>query len=196
MWTGKIVLLLTVACVALSQYGNNSPSGALIKNGLTMQATIWPNQSNSYVGRMSCFGCNPISGDTACTESLPVACIINARTLHRPFYNFYADGVTPAPNNDQSYLEGWTGGSIALTDPVPGLWITSYQAGDALCKAYFGFAAKFAEYTDGWVIPQMNGPSTLAIERTWDWSKVVSGTTNFWGYLTITTLEKIGFGIN
>jgi hypothetical protein len=50
--------------------------------------------------------------------------------LHRPYYSFYPtsnlqqtalSGATPFANVDQSFYEGWTGGIIALTDPVSGL---------------------------------------------------------------------------
>jgi hypothetical protein len=51
--------------------------------------------------------------------------------LDRPYYAFYpnsnlqisrsASGSTPFANADQSFYEGWTGGIIALTDPIRGL---------------------------------------------------------------------------
>lgn len=122
---------------------------------------------------MSCNGCNPQNGDTSCTEILPVTCIIHPKTLARPFYNYYSD-YTPYSNPDAAFYEGWTGGIIAVTDPVRGLDITSYAVGDNLCKTAFGPSAKFAMFTDGWYIPFMNGPS-VAIERTWDWGKARSG---------------------
>lgn len=122
---------------------------------------------------MSCNGCDPQLGDTSCTVRLPVTCIIHPRVLARPFYNYYPD-FTPYNNPDQSFYEGWTGGIIALTDPVRGLEITSYATGDNMCKNAFGPAAKFAQFTDGWYMNNMNGPN-LRIEKTWDWSKASTG---------------------
>ncbi len=78
---------------------------------------------------MSCNGCNPHEGDTPCTVKLPITCIVNYMKLDRPYYSFYpttslqnsASAATPFSNADQSFYEGWTGGVIALTDPVMGL---------------------------------------------------------------------------
>lgn len=80
---------------------------------------------------MSCNGCNPNEGDVPCTVKLPITCIVNYMKLDRPFYAFYpssnlqktgsTSGATPFANADQSFYEGWTGGVIALTDPVRGL---------------------------------------------------------------------------
>lgn len=49
--------------------------------------------------------------------------------LDRPYYAYYpttslqnnTSKATPFANADQSFYEGWTGGIIALTDPVRGL---------------------------------------------------------------------------
>lgn len=129
---------------------------------------------------MSCNGCNPQLGDTACTQKLPVTCIIHAKALNRPFYSFYPS-FTPYANPDQSFYEGWTGGIIAVTDPVRGLDVTSYRVGDNLCKTAFGSAAKFAQFTDGYYLSNMNG-ANIKIEKTWDWATARSGEYNFWGY--------------
>ncbi len=106
---------------------------------------------------MSCNGCNPQSGDTPCTQILPILCIINPKVLPRPYYKFYAD-YTAYANPDQSFYEGWTGGIMSVTDPVRGLDIDSYVTGDNLCKSAFGSSAKFATFNDGWYLPYMNGP--------------------------------------
>lgn len=183
MSTGKLVIL-TCLLLALahsgptpsnpvSQYFSDYRQGIAYKRGLTFRATVWPSEQNSFVGRMSCNGCDPQYGDTACTQKLPITCIIHPRTLARPYYGFYPT-FTPYANPDQSFYEGWTGGIIALTDPVRGLDVTSYAVGDNLCKTAFGAKAKFAQFTDGWYLSNMNGPN-LKIEKTWDWAKAVSG---------------------
>jgi hypothetical protein len=106
---------------------------------------------------MSCVNCNPQQGDTDCTVSLPVTCILHPKKLDRPFYSFYPS-FTPYSNPDQGYYEGWTGGIILLTDPIQGLTIDSYKTGDNLCKNYFGQNAIFATFESGFYLPNMNGP--------------------------------------
>ena len=129
---------------------------------------------------MSCNGCNPQEGDTSCTTLLPVTCIIHHLKLDRPWYSFYPL-FTPLNNPDNSFYEGWTGGIIALTDPVRGLEIDSYITGTRMCQNAFGANAKMATFTDGYYMPYMNGPN-IAIEKLWDWSKAQRGEYNFWGY--------------
>lgn len=164
----------------VQQFYSDFRQGIAYKKGLTFTATIWPEEKNSFVGRMSCNGCNPQLGDTACTQRLPLLCIVHPKVLSRPYYNYYPD-FTPYANPDQSFYEGWTGGIIAVTDPVRGIEVTSYATGDNLCKTAFGAKAKFAQFTDGWYMSNMNGPN-LNIEKSWDWSKAKSGEYNFWGY--------------
>ena len=190
MSTGKLVvltcLLLALASTnnapsnPVSQYFSDYRQSIAFKRGLTFRATIWPTEQNNFVGRMSCNGCDPQNGDTPCTQKLPVTCIIHPKVLARPYYGYYPD-FTPYSNPDQSFYEGWTGGIIAVTDPVRGLEVTSYAVGDNLCKTAFGSRAKFAQFTDGWYMSNMNGPN-LRIEKTWDWGKAVAGEYNFWGY--------------
>lgn len=122
---------------------------------------------------MSCNGCNPQNGDTLCTQKLPILCIVHARTLPRPYYKYYSD-FTPYSNPDQSFYEGWTGGVISTTDPVRGLDIDSYKTGDNLCKSSFGPSAKFATFTDGWYMANMNGPD-IKMEKSWNWNTALPG---------------------
>ena len=115
-----VALCRTTPSNPVSQYFSDYRQGIAYKRGLTFQATVWPSELNSFVGRMSCNGCDPQYGDTACTTMLPVTCIIHPRVLARPYYGYYPD-FTPYANPDQSFYEGWTGGIIAVTDPVRGL---------------------------------------------------------------------------
>jgi hypothetical protein len=180
---GKNWLLLTLligACLCVEHFYSDYRQNVVGKKGLTFKATVWPEEKNSFVGRMSCSGCNPQQGDTSCSVLLPILCIIHARTLDRPYYSFYPD-FTPYDNPDQSFYEGWTGGILAVTDPIRGLEIDSYKSGDSLCKNAFGRKAKFAQFTDGWYMKNMNGPN-LKIEKAWSWEKADSGEFNLWGY--------------
>jgi len=178
----NLILLCVLFCLAISveQFYSDYRQSIANKKGLTFEATIWPEEKNSWAGRMSCNGCDPQLGDTACTVKLPVLCIIHGKTLDRPYYNYYPD-FTPYDNPDQSFYEGWTGGIIGVTDPVMGLTIDSYATGDSLCKTAFGDNSKFAQFTDGWVIKNMNG-ADLKIEKAWNWGDATSGEYNFWGY--------------
>jgi hypothetical protein len=182
MRTTRRVLLLCLLAVMASSidiYFSDNQQSIPTKKGLTFQATIWPEEKNSWVGRMSCNGCDPQLGDTSCSEKLPVLCIVHPRTLDRPYYGYYPD-FTPYDNPDQSFYEGWTGGVLAVTDPVRGLEIDSYKTGDSLCKTAFGPKAKFAQFTDGWYMKNMNGPN-LKIEKAWNWTQAASGEYNLWG---------------
>lgn len=143
------------------------------KKGLTFTTTIWPEETNSYVGRMSCNDCNPVDGDTPCTVKLPVLCILHHKTLNRPYYNFYPD-FTAYDVADQGHYEGWTGGIFAVTDPVRGLEVDSFVTGDNMCKIAYGPNAKFATFNDGYYMEQMNGPE-IKIEVAWDWGKAKEG---------------------
>jgi hypothetical protein len=178
----QLILIAAFAFMALSvsEYFSDYRQGIAVKRGLTFRATVLPEESNSFVGRMSCDGCNPQQGDTSCTETLPVLCIVHAQTLHRPYYDYYPD-FTPYANPDQSFYEGWTGGVLAVTDPVMGLQINSFIVGDNLCKTAYGPKATFATFKSGWYMPRMNGINLL-IEKAWDWTKARTGEFNLWGY--------------
>jgi hypothetical protein len=129
---------------------------------------------------MSCVNCDPQEGDTPCTQILPVTCIIHHKKLDRPFYKFYPT-YTSLSNPDNSFYEGWTGGIIALTDPVRGLEVDSYITGTRMCQNAFGPDAKMATFTDGYYMDYMNGPE-INIEKSWNWSLAKRGEYNFWGY--------------
>lgn len=145
-----------------------------------MRGTVFPEESNSFVGKMSCDGCNPNSGDTACTVSLPLLCIIGPKNFDRPFYSFYPE-FTPYANADAGAYEGWTGGVFGLTDPFRGIDINSFRNGDNLCKTYFGPTAKFADFMDGWFMPYMNAPA-VSIEKNWSFGKAAPSSYGLWGY--------------
>ena len=167
MGKALIALCLLLALGHCSyQFFSDYRQAASYKKGLTFQATIWPEERNSWVGRMSCNGCNAQEGDTSCTEILPITCIIHHRKLDRPYYKFYRT-YTSLNNPDASYYEGWTGGIIALTDPIRGLEVDSYLTGTRLCQNYFGADSKMATFTDGYYMDNMNGP-TISIEKSWD----------------------------
>lgn len=191
MAVGKTLItlsLLLVLGLCVGQYYSDHRQGIVSKKGLTFQATIWPEEQNSYVGRMSCNGCNPQEGDTSCTEILPITCIIHHKKLDRPYYKFYPT-FTSHVNPDNSFYNGWTGGIIALTDPIRGLEIDSYITGTRHCQNAFGADSKMATFTDGYYMDYMNGP-TISIEKSWKWSSAKRGEYNFWGYFNHNHIGK------
>jgi hypothetical protein len=86
----------------------------------------------------STMACNPYTGDTSCSNSLPVLCV-RPQGLPRPPY-------TPNPS---LFYDGWVGGSLALTAPVLGTSLTSQANADALCATTFGSGWRMAEFHDG-----------------------------------------------
>lgn len=72
--------------------------------------------------------CDPYLGDTPCGAELPVACLLPGR---QPL----PAGVTPG-----RFATGWTGGEIALTEPVPASRFHRIGDVDAFCAAHFGSA--------------------------------------------------------
>jgi len=92
---------------------------------------------------LTAYPCNPIYGDTVCTESLPLAC--------------FKDTGEPAPELDQNAsksLKGklsdfWGGGDIEFTGPVRGDEFQTLQDANQLCEAEFGFGWRVLDYHDG-----------------------------------------------
>lgn len=82
---------------------------------------------------VGCGTCNPTVGDTACTASLPVLC-------------FKSDG-SPAPVDiTPSFYNGWKGGHISTTPPIPGTMLTSLAAANQICVNYLGAGYGIAEF--------------------------------------------------
>jgi hypothetical protein len=44
------------------------------------------------------------------------------------------------------FYNGWVGGNIATTQPIPGTWLTSQSAADQLCASYFGAGWQMAQF--------------------------------------------------
>ena len=105
---------------------------------------------------MACEGCNPKDGDTPCTVKLPLLCILHHKKLDRPYY-FYEPDLTSYEKKDGAFFNSWTGGVLLVTDSIRGLDIVSYEKGDQICKDYYGYDAKFAEFHDGYYLDDMNG---------------------------------------
>ena len=174
MRIGILVPLLLV--VVLVQTQKTQP----VRRGTTFQATVWPEYHNNYAGRFSCRNCNPFEGDQPCTRRLPLLCINNHKSLDRPFYQIAIE-YTPFQVTDGGYYDGWTGGVFEVTSPIRGQDITSYQAGDELCKGFFGDSSKFASWDDGYYMSYMN-ERPIKAWNLWSWDQTKQGRWNMWGY--------------
>jgi hypothetical protein len=75
-------------------------------------------------------------GDTPCEVPLPVLCLKKANLPVPP-------GITPG------FYDGWTGGNLKLSTPVPGYALYSKAAADGLCASQFGAGWRMGEHHDG-----------------------------------------------
>jgi hypothetical protein len=61
-----------------------------------------------------------------------------------------------------------------MTDSVQGLRINSWDAGDKICKDYYGPDAKFADFRDGYYLDYMNGSESksqsIKAGKDWRWA--------------------------
>lgn len=115
------------------------------EKGLTMAVKPAANMPARNVVSLSCNDgpdnapiCDRIQGDTVCREAHPVACL-------RP-------GSAPTPSSDVvRYWERWTwtGGDIALTEPVPGERFATIADVDRFCAQRVGEGWRAASMHDG-----------------------------------------------
>lgn len=89
------------------------------------------------------YPCNPIYGDTVCSESLPVAC--------------FKDVGLPVPDLDinlpevvKYHINGyWSGGLLKFTSPVRGQDLKTLQEANNLCAGEFGDTWRVLDFHDG-----------------------------------------------
>ncbi len=101
--------------------------------------------------------CNPYTGDTPCETPLPVACL-------RP-------QAAPVPKEMEA-VQGrwsWTGGSIAVTEPVPASRFKRIGDVDRLCASRFGPQWRTAGIHDGYTLQGLTGYGQLpkSTNRVW-----------------------------
>lgn len=78
--------------------------------------------------------CNPYKGDTLCSTSIPLLCILDI------------DAPVPETIGKPQY---WTGGILAFSSPVEGEKFSSVSDANAYCEATFGEYWRVASYHDG-----------------------------------------------
>lgn len=167
--------LLLFVCLAESRNLQQSPQ----KKGMTWVVAAWPLAENSWAASVGCNGCDPYNGDTSCNESRPILCLIDYKSLPRPFYNYqkrtsnaYADG---------GFYNGWTGGYYAATAPVVGNLLTSKAEADKLCQQSFGPTAQIMNHHLPRYMNYMNDEPLIWSK--WNWSQTNGGGWYGWGYL-------------
>lgn len=99
--------------------------------GMTWAKTS--HNSGNGTDHVECAGCNAYTGDTSCSDYLPVLC-------------YKWDG-SPVPSGlTPSFYNGWKYGHIALTLPVQGWQLTSLLDANQICEYYFGPGYEIAEF--------------------------------------------------
>lgn len=123
-------------------------SSASADGGMGMTWSKLSHDSTLGIDQVSCNngapgGCNAYSGDTSCALSRPILCI-KIDNSARPSY--------VAVGSD--FYDGWAGGHIATTAPLPGYVLSSSTIGDTICADSFGSGWRMAEFHDnrigGW----------------------------------------------
>jgi hypothetical protein len=113
---------------------------------------------------------DPYQGDTSPSASLPILCRLDTGAP-------IPAGITPDQYN------GWAGGSVALTAPVPGSALTSFTAASRICAGTFGPDWQMAEFHDGYyVIQRFPGRPPIVARSGWNlWAHgPVAADTRFW----------------
>jgi hypothetical protein len=91
-------------------------------------------ETNFFVG---CKGCDPYRGDTPCATKLPLLC-------------FIYEGTEGPPTLDQRKAKfSWSGGRVAVTDPVAAETFPTLMDANNYCKNSFGKDWRVAEFHDG-----------------------------------------------
>jgi hypothetical protein len=126
----KILLLLVLVYASLAQI---TPINST-KKGMTWSVISNPTSANSWTAKVGCSGCNTTVGDQLCTLKFPVLCVINYKTIYRPFYSFPAS--SGAAITDNGFYNGWSGGLFAATKTlVPGVKLYSRAVASQICAA-------------------------------------------------------------
>jgi hypothetical protein len=104
-----------------------------------------PNASSAYALPGTDGVTNPYQGDTWTNNTLPILCI-NKNNASYP-----GGGVigSPVQTPGGAWRRTWSGGTVALSDPVRGTSLDSKATADALCSGQFGAGYRMAEFHDG-----------------------------------------------
>ncbi|MCP3143252.1 flagellar hook-length control protein [Pyxidicoccus xibeiensis] len=121
----RVVVALSVLALA---------PAAVASGGFGM---TWAKVSHSAgVDHVGCSNCNAYSGETSCSNALPVLCINQ-------------DNAPVPPGIFPDFYNGWARGNVATTLPVVGSSLTSVAVANQLCASAFGAGWRMAEFHDG-----------------------------------------------
>lgn len=135
-----------------------------VRKGVTLMPFQVPGPEQPRLVNLSCHHargmeprCNPYVGDTVCSASRPVACL-------KP-------GDLPAPvyRSGRPVTGAWSGGDLAVTEPVRGDRFRSVGDVDALCARRFGAGWRVATLHDGGRFQSVSGrgdPASVT-DRVW-----------------------------
>ena len=184
------ILLITFALtVCASDFGEDSETRQLVsaRYGMTWGYSGYVEEAQELF-HVSCSGtpyvppylpylssggsCNPYSGDTPCNHTLPLLCI-KPNNFSRPCYPIQCS----AHAMPKEFYCGWTEGILLLSDPIPGIALTSRATANLICRNKFGPGFRMAEFHDGKYIIGMDDSNQCY--TTWPAvSKLIGG----WGY--------------
>lgn len=125
------ILRLTLTAVLV--LATSGAAEAQVRSGLTWSKT--GHSAAFSTDSVTCNGCNAYQGDTSCATALPILCL-------------QPDGA-PNPGVATNFSNGWAGGFVYLTAPVPGVALGSLTNANAICAARFGAGYRMAEFHDG-----------------------------------------------
>lgn len=115
-----------------------------VKRGVTLTPYRPPALERPGIVNLACHPvrngdhrCDPYVGDTPCSAALPVACL-------RP-----GDLPPPVDSDGSSLTLAWSGGTIAVTEPVAGERFRSVRDVETFCARHFGADWRVASINDG-----------------------------------------------
>ncbi|MET8698655.1 hypothetical protein ABZW10_07275 [Kitasatospora sp. NPDC004723] len=162
-----LAVALGLALVPLSA-STAQAAGPATHKGMTWQVlATGPDGTVQVGGPQHSTPSDPYNGDTLPSVSLPVLCI-NVDDSPAP------DGISIG------FYSGWSGGTVALSQPVKGSRLNSQAAANSVCQASFGIGWRQAEFHDG-----RYGPN---LEYVGGWS--------FWAYGNISPNARFWTAIN
>jgi len=135
-----------------------------VRKGVTLMPVRSPGPEQHGLVHLACHAvrdpdrrCNPYVGDTVCAARLPVACI-------RP-----GDLPSPVQASGRIVTGHWSGGDIAVTEPVSGDQFRTVGEVEAFCARRFGPGWRIAALHDGGRNQSVSGrgdPATIT-DRVW-----------------------------
>ncbi|MDZ4364151.1 hypothetical protein [Brevundimonas sp.] len=135
-----------------------------VRRGVTLASMGLPGSEPSRLIHLSCHHsrdgeprCDPYVGDTVCSATKPVACL-------KP-----GDIPAPVDRSGRILTSAWSGGDIAVTDPVSGDRFRTVGQVNAFCARLFGDGWRVLTLHDGNRLQSVSGRGDRATvtDRVW-----------------------------